>query len=584
LTALNEANAESLKTIEIRDVFSVTVGEAPVAAKVYGDYQDGGMKEIPFGPAFSSDNPAIATIDSVTGEIRGVAPGTTTISVSYEGKQAKQLIVVANPVSYPKRQLRGAWISTVVNIDWPASGVIDPERQRADLITLLDELKKTGMNAVFAQIRPTSDSFYPSEFFPWSHWLTGEQGKAPNDGYDPLRFMIDEAHERNMEFHAWVNPYRISMHDDPSLLTPDHPARRNPHWVVAYGGRLYFNPGVREAKDYIIAGVKEIVEKYDVDGIHMDDYFYPYPVEEPFNDAKEYEEYRNSGGTMTLGDWRRENVNSIVRDLHQGIKGLKPYVKFGISPFGIWRNKGIDPTGSDTEGQQNYDGLYADTRTWMKRGWIDYIAPQLYWHFGSPEVAYEKLIEWWIKEINGENDQSGRHNLHLYIGQAAYRVGREHWTNPDQLPAQLRFNKDRGEEISGSIFFSSSHLLANPLGAKDTIARMYSRPSLIPDMPWLTGVPVPDAPEITETEQQAGARRIRWRDGTGSMPSYYAVYRVEGKGTPDTNDSANLLATVRRTSTDLQSFTDGTVIEGQDYTYAVTALNRLHQESGLSKR
>ena len=578
-----QAKAGELKTIEIRGVFSAIVGGEPVTAKVFGDYKVEGYKEIPSGAAFSSDDPAIASIDPVTGEIRGMAPGTTAISASYEGKLAKQLIVVTHPVAHPKAELRGAWISTVENIDWPAKNDFDPESQRADFARLLDELKSTGINAVFAQIRPTSDSFYPSDYFPWSHWLTGEQGEAPGDGYDPLRFMIEEAHKRNMEFHAWINPYRISMHDDPSLLAPEHPARLHPDWVVSNGGRLYFNPGIPEAKEYIIAGVKEIVEKYDVDGIHMDDYFYPYPGNEEFNDAREYEAYRSGGGTLSLGDWRRDNVNAIVRDLHQGIKGLKPYVKFGISPFGIWRNKGSDPTGSDTTGQQNYDGLFADTRTWIKMGWIDYIAPQLYWHFGYSAAAYEKLIDWWTKEIDGENDRSGKHNVHLYIGQGAYRVGVDaNWTNPDQLPAQLRFNRDRADRVSGSIMFSSSHLLANPLGVRDTIASMYARPSLIPVMPWLSGVPLPEAPAIVGMKETADGRTIGWKDAGEAEPAYYAVYRISGQGTPDPSDSANLLATVRRTEGDLQLFTDVTAAAGQAYTYAVTAVNRLHRESGLS--
>ncbi len=500
-----------------------------------------------------------------------------------EKDPADDRLAGSHPVSYPKTELRGAWIATVKNIDWPNAGDFDPGKQREDYIRLLDMLKATGINAVFAQVRPTSDSFFPSEYFPWSHWLTGEQGKPPSDGRDPLRFMIGEARKRNMEFHAWVNPYRISMHADPSRLSSDHPARLHPDWVVSNGGKLYFNPGITEVKAYIIAGVKEIVEKYDVDGIHMDDYFYPYPGAEEFDDAGAYAAYKNGGGTMKLADWRRDNVNSIVRDLRAGIKDLKPYVKFGISPFGIWRNKGTDPTGSDTTGQQNYDGLYADTRTWIKQGWIDYIAPQIYWHFGFSAAPYEELIDWWTKEINGENDQSGRHGVHLYIGQASYRVGAdENWTNPDQLPAQLRFNRGRGADVSGSIMFSSSHLLANPLGVRDAVASMYSRPALIPDMPWMTGVAIPEAPKIAELKAVEGGRRIGWKDVGDEKPAYYALYRIQGEGTPDPNDASHLLATVGRAEGDLQLYTDDTAADGQGYTYAVSAVNRLHRESGLS--
>ncbi|OPA74059.1 hypothetical protein BVG16_25240 [Paenibacillus selenitireducens] len=576
-----QVKAGELKSIEIANVFSVIIGGDSVKAKVFGDYKIEGKKEIPSGAAFTSANPAIATIDSLTGEVKAVSPGTTLITATVEGKTAQQLVVVTNPPAHPKRELRGAWIATVENIDWPTKNVFDPEQQRQDFIRLIDQLHDTGINAVFVQVRPTSDSFFPSKYFPWSHWLTGEQGKAPSDGYDPLKFMIEETHKRNIEFHAWINPYRISMHDNPNLLAPNHPARLHPDWVVANGGKLYFNPGVAEAKDYIINGVKEIVENYDVDGIHMDDYFYPYPGNEPFNDSKQYDAYKTNGGTMNLQDWRRDNVNSIVKGLHTGVKQIKPYVKFGISPFGIWRNKGTDPTGSDTAGQENYDGLFADTRTWMKEGWVDYLAPQIYWHFGYSAAAYEKLMDWWTKEINGQNDGSGKHDIHLYIGQGAYRVGEDNWKNPDQLPAQLRFNNDYGDKVSGNILFSSSDVLANPLGVRDAIASMYARPALIPVMPWIKG-DVPNAPEIVGLSEVSGAKQLSWKDSGSSQPTYYAVYRASGLEAPDVNNTANLLDTVRRAEGPIQTYTDNTAVPGQVYTYAVTAVSRLHVESVMS--
>lgn len=576
-----QVKAGELKSIEIGNVFSVIVGGDSVMAKVFGDYKIEGKKEILSGAVFTSANPAIATIDALTGEVKAVSPGTTLITAAVEGKTAQQLVVVTNPDAHPKRELRGAWISTVENIDWPTKNVFDPEQQRQDFIRLIDQLQDLGINAVFVQVRPTSDSFFPSKYFPWSHWLTGEQGKAPSDGYDPLKFMIDETHKRNIEFHAWINPYRISMHVDPNLLAANHPARLHPDWVVANGGKLYFNPGIDEAKNYIIDGVKEIVTNYDVDGIHMDDYFYPYPGNEPFNDSKQYDAYKANGGTMSLEDWRRSNVNSIVEGLHSAVKQLKPYVKFGISPFGIWRNKGTDPTGSDTTGMQNYDGLFADTRTWMKQGWVDYLAPQIYWHFGFSAAAYEKLMDWWTKEINGENDNSGKHNIQLYIGQGAYRVGGDNWKNPDQLPAQLRFNNDYGDQVSGNILFSSSHVLANPLGVRDRIASMYARPALIPVMPWMMG-DTPDAPEIVGLREVAGTKQIAWKDNGSMQPTYYAVYRTAGLEVPNINDTVNLIATVRRVEGQIQTYTDDTAVPGQVYTYAVTAVSRLHHESALS--
>ncbi|WP_213652203.1 family 10 glycosylhydrolase [Paenibacillus sp. J23TS9] len=576
-----QVKAGELKTIEIGDVFSAIVGEDVPAAKVYGDYKVEGKKEITSGITFGSMNTNIATIDPATGKMTAIAPGTTMITAEVSGKKAQQLLVVTKPAAHPKRELRGAWISTVENIDWPTKNVIDPEQQRQDFVKLLDQLKQTGINAVFVQIRPTSDSFFPSEYFPWSHWLTGEQGKAPSDGYDPLKFMIDEAHKRNLEFHGWINPYRISMHDKPELLSTNHPARLHPDWVVKNGGKLYFNPAIPEAQNYIIDGVKEIVQKYDVDGIHMDDYFYPYPGNEPFDDTKEYNAYKSSGGTMTLDNWRRDNVNTIVKGLNTAIKHIKPYVKFGISPFGIWRNKGTDPTGSDTNGQQNYDGLYADTRTWMKEGWVDYLAPQIYWHFGYSAAAYEKLIDWWTKEINGINDNSGKHNVQLYIGQAAYRVGEDNWKNPDQLPAQLRFNNDHGEDVAGNIMFSTSDLLGNPLGVRDVITSMYSRPALIPVMSWLPDE-TPDAPKLTGAEGSSGSIQLSWTDIGDKEPAYYAVYRVQDSSVIDPTNTSQLIATVRRAEGVMQVYKDLSAAAGQEYTYAVSGVSRLHHESGLS--
>ncbi|GIO31923.1 MULTISPECIES: family 10 glycosylhydrolase [Paenibacillus] len=576
-----QVKAGELKSIEIGNVFSVMIGEEAPAAKVYGVYKVEGKKEITTGITFGSTNEKVAAIDPATGQITAKAPGTTTITAEVEGKKAQQLLVVTNPAAHPKRELRGAWISTVENIDWPTKNVFDPAQQRKDFVKLLDELKNTGINAVFVQVRPTSDSFFPSDYFPWSHWLTGEQGKAPSDGYDPLKFMIEEAHKRNLEFHAWINPYRISMHDNPDLLAANHPARVHPDWVVKNGGKMYFNPAIPEAQQYIINGVKEIVQKYDVDGIHMDDYFYPYPGSEPFDDAKQYNDYKAGGGTKSLGDWRRDNVNDIVEGLNATIKSTKPYVKFGISPFGIWRNKATDPTGSETNGLQNYDDLYADTRTWMKNGWVDYLAPQIYWHFGNPAAAYEKLIDWWTKEINGQNDNSGKHPVQLYIGQAAYRVGESNWMNPDQLPAQLRYNNDQGQNVSGNILFSTSDVLRNPLGVRDEIASMYSRPALIPAMPWLPDE-TPAAPKLLNVKGKKGMIEVDWKDNEKQKPAYYAVYRISRKGSINPNDTSQLIATVRRVDGVKQTFMDYSAVPGQEYTYAVSAVSRLHNESGLS--
>ncbi|MGH2482560.1 MAG: glycoside hydrolase family 10 protein, partial [Ktedonobacteraceae bacterium] len=335
------------------------------------------------------------------------------------------------------------------------------------------------MNAVNVQIRPTADSFYPSKLFPWSQWLTGVQGQDP--GYDPLAFMIQQAHARNIQFHAWFNPYRISLGTDLSQLAPNNPAILHPDWVVSYGGKLYFNPGIPAVRQYITAGIMEVVNNYDIDGVHFDDYFYPYPVAgQTFPDQATYQQY--GANFSTIGDWRRDNVNRLVEGLSVAIKQAKPYVQFGISPFGVWRNQSTDPTGSATQaGVQDYDDLYADTRTWIKNNWIDYIVPQIYWNIGFTPAAYDVLVVWWSHEVDSTNVQ-------LYTGMAVYKIGLPGaWSDPNQMPDQLALNLQY-PEVKGAMFFSMKELFANPLGFTDNLSNnIYKYPALPPVAPSADG-------------------------------------------------------------------------------------------------
>ncbi|MFC6331740.1 glycoside hydrolase family 10 protein [Paenibacillus septentrionalis] len=573
-----------LRSIAIKDVFSAYVDGEPITAKVYGTYRIEGEKPITEGVTFSVQNPDIASIDAETGEIYGLAPGVTTVYADVNGQRVSQQLIVTNAISSPKYELRGAWVSTVENIDWPAKGDTDPASQRADFVKLLDDLQAAGINAIFTQVRPTADSFFPSEYFPWSHWLTGKQGVAPSDGYDPLAFMIEEAHKRNMEFHAWINPFRVAMHTNVDALAEGHPARVNQGWTVPYGGKLYFNPAIPEVRDYISEAVAEIVQNYDVDGIHMDDYFYPYPVGgEEFADGAQYNAYIAAGGQLSLGDWRRENVNQVVSGLYETIKEEKSYVKFGISPFGIWKNKnsaatGSDPTGSDTTGLESYSAVYADMRKWIQNGWVDYIAPQIYWQFGLRAAAYEVLVDWWKNEVEQYADT---HDVHLYVGHATYKVGTSGWEHEDQLPAQLRYAQDNG--VHGSILFSSNHFLANPLGALDGIKETYVKPSLIPVMPWLGGE-APRTPTLAQTKNVSSGVQLKWKaDNKGEKPRYYVIYRASGKQAPSTTTTEHMVATVAATKENMQLFIDHTAVPGETYTYVVTAVSRLHVESEASK-
>jgi len=273
------------------------------------------------------------------------------------------------------------------------------------------------------------------------------------------------------------------MQSDPNKLSADHPARQHPDWLVSYGGKLYYNPGMPAVRDFIVGSIMEVVNKYNIDAVHMDDYFYPYPIAgQDFPDNATYQQY-GAGKFANKGDWRRDNVNQLVHELATDIKQAKSYVKFGISPFGVWRNKATDPTGSDTTaGVQNYDNLYADTRTWIKNNWLDYIAPQIYWNIGFPPAAYEKLVDWWSKEVAGSN-------VDLYIGEAAYKIHTNNaaWDNPEEIPNHFKLDRQYGA-VKGNIFFSLKDLLRNPLGIKDRLANdIYKNKALVPVMPWLGG-------------------------------------------------------------------------------------------------
>ena len=327
-------------------------------------------------------------------------------------------------------------------------------------MTILDNVKKWNMNAVFVQIKPTADAFYPSKYSPWSEYLTGTQGINP--GYDPLKFMVEEAHKRGIEFHAWFNPYRLSTSGSRDRLSKDNIGRKKPEWTVAYGGQLYLNPGIPEVNDYVVNSIVEVVKNYDVDGVHMDDYFYPYKVKnQEYPDSAQYQKYGSK--FASVGDWRRDNVNKLVEKLHTSIKKENKNVEFGISPFGVWRNASTDPSrGSATKaGVQNYDDLYADILLWMNKGWIDYVAPQIYWNQGHKSAEYNTLVKWWSK-------YAGQTQTDLYIGQAAYKVN--DWQNAKELINQVNFNRNY-PEVKGSIFFSYKSLLTNPKNATNSLAQ-----------------------------------------------------------------------------------------------------------------
>ena len=370
-----------------------------------------------------------------------------------------------NKIAKERKEMRGIWVATVLNIDWPSKKGLSVESQKQEFIKILDNVKEWNMNAVFVQIKPVGDAFYPSKFSPWSEYLTGIQGQNP--GYDPLKFMIEEAHKRNIEFHAWFNPYRLTMSGGIDKLSNDNIGKQRPDWTITYGGKLYLNPGISEVNDYIVKSIMEVVENYDIDGVHMDDYFYPYKVKgEIYNDEEQYNKYGSN--FLKVDDWRRDNVNKLIEKLYSSIKAEKKNVSFGISPFGVWRNISTDSVrGSNTKaGIQNYDDLYADILYWMKKNWIDYVAPQIYWNQGFKIAEYNTLVDWWSKYAKETK-------TNLYIGQAAYRI--KDWEKDDELINQIKYNR-KSEEVKGSIFFSYSSLVKDPKGILEKIKNdVYSK-------------------------------------------------------------------------------------------------------------
>ncbi|MGW6709942.1 glycoside hydrolase family 10 protein [Streptomyces sp. NPDC054956] len=354
---------------------------------------------------------------------------------------------------------RGMWTASVQNVDWPSESGLSAAEQRAELLGLLDTAVARRLNAVILQVRPTADAMWPSAREPWSQWLTGEQGVDP--GWDPLGTAVAEAHARGLELHAWFNPYRVANHTDRSLLVPEHPARRNRGWTVAYGGKLYYNPGLPEVRRFVQDAMLDAVARYPVDGVHWDDYFYPYPVEgRDFDDDAAYEKYGRSFATRA--DWRRHNTDTLVHEMSGRLRALRPSVRFGISPFAVWRNSDRDPLGSPTRaGIATYDDLYADTRKWVREGWIDYIAPQAYWQIGHPTADYAAIVPWWARTVAGTEVQ-------LYVGEALYRCDPESstaaWRDPRELSRHVRFARGY-PEVRGHAYFSAKQVVADPNGA-----------------------------------------------------------------------------------------------------------------------
>ena len=467
--------------------------------------------------------------------------------------------------AYPKREFRAAWIQSV---NGQFRGM-PTEKLKQNLIGQLNSLQKAGINAIIFQVRPEADALYASRLEPWSRFLTGVQGKAPEPYWDPMQFMIDECHKRGMEFHAWINPYRTKT-TLKSELAPNHVYNIHPEWFVTYGDQLYFDPALPESRRHICMVVSDIVSRYDVDAIHMDDYFYPYPIKgKDFPDDASFARF--GGGFSNKADWRRSNVNVLIKKLHETIREIKPWVKFGVSPFGIYRNESSDPLGSKTKGLQNYDDLYADVLLWAREGWIDYNIPQIYWHIGHPVADYETLVKWWARNTE---------NRPLFIGQSVMNtVQNADPKNPsiNQLPRKMALQRAY-QTIGGSCQWPASAVVENAGKYRDALIAEYHKYPALP--------PVFD---FMDNEAPAKVRKMKsvWtEDGYilfWTAPKYkeemnravqYVVYRFNDKEKVNIDDPSHIVAITRDNFYKLP-YEDGKT----KYRYVVTALDRLHNES-----
>lgn len=477
---------------------------------------------------------------------------------------------------YPKREFRGAWLQTAWQERYRS---MNSTQMKNYFIDVLDKLQAAGINAVIFQARPQADAFYQSKLEPWSSFMTGTQGKGLPDGFDPLAFLVEECHKRNMELHAWLNPYRVKLSESQRLVD-NHLYFREPDRFVKYGKQIFFDPGIPENRAYICEVVKDIVSRYDVDAIHMDDYFYPYPIAgQPFPDDKSFARYSSAQGFTAnqRNDWRRNNVNMLIKEIKETIALTKPWVRFGISPFGIYRNKRSTPngTGSNTTGLQNYDDLYADVKLWVKNKWIDYNMPQVYWEIGHKAADYTTLVKWWSENNFGQ---------HLYIGQDVTRTMDAATPSGDNQLTEKMHLERTNQMVHGNCFWSGYNVAENYKGITNRlISEYHTYPALIPAYTHMHNRKPKPVKNLKEHYTQ-NSHILQWQSnskiGDPESAVYYVVYRFADGQKENTEDPRSIVAVTRDTKYILP------YERGQrKYKYVVTAVDAFHNESkGKSKK
>ncbi len=469
---------------------------------------------------------------------------------------------------YPKTEMRAVWIATVANIDWPSKMNLTAEQQKKEFIELLELCKDYHMNTVVFQVRPVADAFYASKYEPWSQWLTGQQGKEPD--YDPLQFASAECHKRGIDLHVWLNPYRAVSDVNHNKTTADHITNKHPEWFLTYGKTKYFNPSLPETRNFVAQVVSDIVRRYDIDGVHMDDYFYPYRIAGvEFPDNESFRKNSRGYSADQKEDWRRNNVDLIIKQIHDSIKAIKPWVEFGISPFGVWRNIAKDPAGSKTKaGVTNYDDLYADILKWQKEKWIDYVTPQIYWEIGKKVADYKILADWWSHNSFGTQ---------LYIGQAPYRINatakEKSWQSADEIIRQIKLNR-KYPEISGSMFFSAKFMRSNPLEIHEKLVKRYYRyPALAPANLRINPVAA-EPPANARLTTDNGKLHFSWEKGENTKS--FVIYQFKKWERKNIKDPANILLTTADNSI---TFALDKRTDPKRYKYVVTSVSKTNAES-----
>ncbi len=465
---------------------------------------------------------------------------------------------------YPKRELRGVWIATVANIDWPTNRNESTQKQKDELISILDKLKASGINTIFFQVRTECDALYKSNYEPWSYWLTGEQGKAPSPFYDPLTFIISEAHKRGMELHAWFNPYRAVKTVGEYKIADNHISITHPDWILDFKTYKMLNPGIPAVNDYIAKIIADVVRRYDVDGIHFDDYFYPYTPKITTEDAKTFKKYK--GKFKDIDDWRRNNINHMVAEVYDTIQAINPRIKFGISPFGIVENKF-----AYTHGFESYKTIYCDPVNWLKNKTVDYITPQLYWEIGNKAADYGSLLPWWSTVVNRRQ---------IYVGIFSTKFAESTYKgSSNELEQQLRLSRQIINTY-GTVFFSSKSITDNYSHFADSLKKYYKYPALIPTMSWKDTIP-PLEPKNLNAKVEENSIKLEWnkpdKASDGDTALKYVIYKFDFPRQVNLEDAWHIL---KVQNSDETSFIDSTVgIENHEITYVVTALDRMNNES-----